>query len=90
MANTIVYTKNVVALSAIPVVTITFTAGITSNNTLVLRDGSITGPIFLTVIHAANAFDTFLIGGAVISPVMVVADCTFTSGATWSFLYGRN
>lgn len=76
--------------NGVPVFVISFTAGITSNNILVLRDSSLTGPVFLTITHATGVGDTYLIGGAMLSPVMVVADCTFTSGATWSFLYGRN
>jgi hypothetical protein len=73
----------------IPVFAITFTAGITSNNTLVLRNGSLTGPAFFKVVLAANAFETFLFGGALLQLCMEYTDCTFTSGATWSFLFGH-
>jgi hypothetical protein len=107
MANTITYSKNVIALSAIdsnylwtetlpshvngiPVFTIMFSAGITSANTLVLRDVSLTGPIFLSVTLANDTTQTYPFVGALLSPVMAIADQTFTSGAIWSVCYGHN
>lgn len=74
----------------IPVFTLMFRAGGTSANTLVLRDGSLTGPIFLSVTLANDVTDTFPFVGAILSPVMVIANCTFTSGALWSICFGRN
>jgi len=77
-------------VNGLPVFTVMFQAGGTSANTLVLRDGSLTGPIFLSVTLANDVTDTFPFVGAILRPVMAIADQTFTSGAIWSFCFGRN
>lgn len=74
----------------IPVFTLMFQAGSISANTLILRDGSLTGPIFLSVTLAADVTDTFPFVGALLSPAMVFTDCTFTAGGLWSICFGRN
>ena len=77
-------------VNGVPIFTIVFRAGGTSANTLVLRSGSLTGGIFLSVTLAADVTQTYLFGGAILGPCMVFTDCTFTAGALWSFCFGHN
>lgn len=70
-------------------VTVVFETGITSNNTLILREGSTTGPQILGVTLANDSFDTYFFHGALLRPVMLFSEQTFTSGATFSICFER-
>lgn len=75
--------------NGIHVVTIVFKAGITSDNTIILRDERTTGPQLLAVTHATGVMDTYNYHGALISPVLLYSEQTFTSGALFSICFER-
>ena len=77
-------------VNGVPIFAIVFRAGNTSANTLVLRDGSLTGGIFLSVTLALDVTQTYLFGGAILRPCMEFTDCTFTTGHLWNFVFGHN
>jgi len=77
-------------VNGVPVFAVMFRAGGTSANTLILRDGGTTGAIFLSVTLAATVTETFPLVGAILRPAMLYSEQTFTTGAMWSFLFGRN
>lgn len=71
------------------IVTVVFETGITSANTLVLRDGTTTGPQLLGVTMANDLFDTYFFHGALLRPVLLFSEQTFTAGATFSICFER-
>lgn len=76
--------------NGVPVFAIAVRAGGTSANTLIVRDGSTTGPIILSVTLAADTYDTYLFGGCPLRPSMLYSECTFTTGALWGFVFSHN
>lgn len=105
MATTVTYSQNVVSITGIATNSWLWSTTFPGNlpgilvhsivcysaaaDTFVLRDGSLTGPIWFKVVTAGAASATYLIGGVLLRPVLTIGDQTANANSIYTILYSK-
>ena len=105
MATTVTYSRNVVSITGIATNSWLWSTTFPGNlagiyvhaivvyaaaaDTFALRDGATTGPIFFKSVTAGAATATYLIGGVLLRPVMLITDQSANAASVYAILYSK-